>query len=148
MSKPHTSVNIRGIFYKVDEKNPDKYHFILPNIYHNDNSLCHTLNTLTEFDNKVNKHYEEKINDKIIEKNFKDVKITKPLYKEYGLLKYDKNISFTTFKICSDKKLNLIVGLEYQISAKCISGDFVDQNDSYVIFWNIKTIEIYEAKPI
>lgn len=143
---PYLSTKIKGIFYKTEITN-DKtfYHFILPNIFHNDQSQSHTINVLKEFDKKTIKYFhgtdELKLDQIIVDNNICSAKIFKPIYRENGLIKIHNTshpIDYTTLKARSREKLELIVGLEYLLDVDCISNNFTN-NDTHenITYWTI-----------
>jgi len=153
---PSCSLKIRGIFYKKDENKENVFHFILPNIYHNDDIKTNTINQLMDYDKKVEKYFhgndEKKLDEIIVENNVQSLKICKPIYRENKLIfahNLDKNTSFTSFKTKSNKKLDLIVGLEYLMDVNCYAGNFTNTDSrENITYWNININDITEVTKI
>lgn len=147
---PKISSFIKGIFYKKEEKdNKTFYHFILPNIYHNDNKLMHSIRVLEHYDHAVEKffvgNHEAKLDKLIVDNNIHTAKIYKPIYREHDLAK-DSSIDFTTFKAKSQNNLDLIVGLEYSLDVDCSCGNFTNnETHENVTYWAIYINEIKEV---
>lgn len=139
-SFPKLYTKIKGVFYKADQS---FYYFILPNVYHNDHTKIHTLNALTNFNNKIESHInDQKLNDIAMSNNINTVTIRRPLFQDFKLVGNPNN--YTTFKCKSKTQLNLIVGLEYLLDVNCYGGQF-SSSDEYVVYWSININEIKEV---
>lgn len=147
---PIITSKIKGIFYKKEETGKKIfYHFILPNIYHNDSKQSHTLNILKEYDQKVENffvgNHEAKLDKLIADKNIHSAKIYKPMYREQGLAK-NSDIQYTTFKAKLQNSIDLIVGLEYLMDVDCSCGNFTNnETHENVTYWTIYINEIKEV---
>ena len=143
---PNTHIKIKGVFYKIEEtKWKSIYHFILPNIYHNDPNQNHTLNSLTDFDKKVENHFcsDQKLNNILLSSGNTVVKNYRPIYREKQLIHGDSDIQFTTFKCICKESFNFIVGLEYLLDVDCFSEQY--QKDETVISWMIAINDVREV---
>jgi hypothetical protein len=136
---PTLNAKIKGIFYKSDEKK--QHHFIFPNVYHNDQTQTHTLNVLSEYDKKIEKHFhgsEQKIDAIIMSHDISVIKSYKPIYHENKL--GDSNTQYNIFKCKIDKNLdqNFLVGLEYLLDVNCYAGQFINnENREHITYWSI-----------
>lgn len=138
MSKtPTLNAKIKGIFYKTDEK--DLHHFILPNVYHNDQTQIHTLIVLSEYDKKIENHFhgsDKKIDAIIMSHDISVIKSYKPIYRENKLSADQYNL----FKCKIDKNLNqnFLVGLEYLLDVNCYAGQFINnETREHITYWSI-----------
>jgi hypothetical protein len=149
-SAPKMSSFIRGIFYKCEEHNKKTfYHFILPNIYHNNNNFNHSIRVLEHYDQYVIKYFygndESKLDKLIVDNNIHTAKIHKPIYRENSLVR-SNDIKYTTFKCRSQSNLDLIVGLEYSLEVDCRCGNFINnETHENVTYWTIYINEIKEV---
>lgn len=142
-----TKTIIKGIFLKKEKTDNPKdktknYHFILPDVYHSlKDQQSHTYTTLNNFDIDFTEKHEEKIDKSNIGQNIDSIVNYRPLYRDIP-----STYNFSHFKAKSTKELNMLVGLEYQLSCYINTYSFVDSNDGskQINGWCIQIISIKE----
>ena len=147
---PSQRACIRGIFYKKDPEIQNEsnkiYHFLFPGIYSKNNN-CHTANTLQFFEQKVNKFFEDELDNIAAATESSTVSFHKPVYRDPAYRDYK---SATHFKCKSTDSMSLIVGREYLINCDLYAYNFIGKNSenlsSNISGWLIKIICIKEVE--